>query len=314
MSDDWGFYEVTIGVIALIFTLVGAGWALFERYKNRKDLRYRNYESVSLVTDRSSAENIQIIVGGNLVDNPHLTSFEVMNIGRMTIVPDDFIEPLKIYLSDNTKIFSANVSTAHPAGLNPSLDYDKNCIKVNPLLMNGGDSFKISVITEKPVKNHKITARIVGVSTIKKVNPRTNQWMLYLLLLVIGLLLPLLVNQASSAIELLLTRPGVFFSVTEYAIKHNREYFGDVLSETISFVDNPAFDNTQGSAPLQINVEVERNYQNFIVINRAVCIMVSTQSGQDVRDLSERKTMHVIHDHSDLNGQNTQAQEGSYLH
>ena len=58
MPNDWSFYDVVIGIIALLFTLISAGWALYERLINIKDLRYLPSVSTSLILDRPNISQL----------------------------------------------------------------------------------------------------------------------------------------------------------------------------------------------------------------------------------------------------------------
>lgn len=51
----------------------------------------------------------------------------------------------------------------------------------------------------------------------------------------------------------------------EFAVKHLRDQPGEQISEVLSYQTNAGFDNTSGTAPLQVQVQLERNYRNQIV-------------------------------------------------
>ena len=194
MPQEWGFYEVAVGIIALLFTVIGAGWALYERYKNRKDLRFAKSDSVPLVVVRPGVENLRILLGERPVNDPHITTLEIKNNARIPIIPDDFVEPLSIHSDANTTILSAVVSAMDPENLNPSLGFTETEVTIQPLLMNGGDGFKVSILTEGAFTDPSITGRIAGVKTIREINPKAAERARAVMLFIIGVVASALLN------------------------------------------------------------------------------------------------------------------------
>ena len=192
--QEWGFYEVAVGIIALLFTVIGAGWALYERHKNRKDLRFAKSDSVPLVAVKPGVENLRILLGETPVNDPHITTLEIKNNARIPIIPDDFVEPLSISSDANTSILSAVISATDPENLNPSLDFTETEVSIRPLLMNGGDGFKMSILTEGAFTDPNITGRIAGVRTIREINPKPAERARQVMFFIIGLGFALLVG------------------------------------------------------------------------------------------------------------------------
>ena len=167
MPNDWNFYNVIVGTLALLFTLIGGGWAFYERSKNKKDLRYLTSESTPLIVDRPNISQLTVLYNDVKVKNPQITSIEFSNNGRFPITPDDFIELLTI--SGEGKVLSAVVSKVNPEGLKPSINFTGNQVIVQPLLLNGGDTFSINLLTDGKYADPKMSARITGVKEIKRI-------------------------------------------------------------------------------------------------------------------------------------------------
>ena len=66
----------------------------------------------------------------------------------------------------------------------------------------------------------------------------------------------------------------------EFAVKHLSDETGEQLTEVVSFNDQPALDNSGGDAPLQIQIDFERNYRHQIIER----LTSEEISGQAVRD------------------------------
>jgi hypothetical protein len=54
-------------------------------------------------------------------------------------------------------------------------------------------------------------------------------------------------------------------SEVQFAVKHIRDQAGEQISEVLSYETNPGFDNSAGSAALQVQVQLSRNYRNQII-------------------------------------------------
>lgn len=66
----------------------------------------------------------------------------------------------------------------------------------------------------------------------------------------------------------------------EFAVKHLRDKTGEQISEVVSYEDEPGLDNSRGAAPLQVQIQFERNYHHQIIER----LNTSEISGQRVRD------------------------------
>jgi hypothetical protein len=191
MPNDWSFYDVVVGIIALLFTLIGGGWALYERSKNKKDLRYLPSESTSLIVDRSDIGQLTVLYNDVKVKDPQITTIECSNNERFPITPDDFIEPITI--SGDSKVLSAVVAKVNPEGLKPSVNFTQNQVIIQPLLLNGSDSFSINLLTDGKYGNLKMSARIAGVKEIKRIR-KVSQLTLMIMYVFAGIVISTLAN------------------------------------------------------------------------------------------------------------------------
>lgn len=69
-------------------------------------------------------------------------------------------------------------------------------------------------------------------------------------------------------------------SQLEFAIKHLRDEVGDKITESISYSTEAGLDNSGGTAPLQVQIQFERNYR-FQIIYRSISNEISSQRVQD---------------------------------
>jgi len=184
---DWGFAEV---LIAVLFGVIGAGWALWERYRNRKDLRYSLLYNASLVTVREEAkERIQILFDNQLIANARLAVIKLLNQGRIPITSSDFEEPITVSMGSNAEVLAADIVELEPEYLTPSVTVENNEIKIAPLLLNEGDSFTIRAIGSRFDDTIDLTSRITGVKEIRMI--RAERFLFPYTLILLGALIVL---------------------------------------------------------------------------------------------------------------------------
>lgn len=69
-------------------------------------------------------------------------------------------------------------------------------------------------------------------------------------------------------------------SEIQFAVKHLRDQTGEQITEVVSYEDEDGLDNTNGTSPLQVQVQFERDYR-YQIIERITSDRIS---GQSVRD------------------------------
>ena len=144
MFTDSGFAEVAV---ALIIAAAAGSWALWNRYRNRKDIRFVLISNTSLVSIRREAqERIQVLFDGNKIEDARLAVVRIFNQGRVPVNPNDFTEPLTIDAGPNSTLVTADVTDLVPPNLRVSAYVDDNKVKIDPVLLNEGDSFTVNVI------------------------------------------------------------------------------------------------------------------------------------------------------------------------
>jgi hypothetical protein len=66
----------------------------------------------------------------------------------------------------------------------------------------------------------------------------------------------------------------------EFGVKHLRDQTGEQITEVVSYENESGLDNSGGSAPLQVQIQFERNYRHQIIER----LQTNEISGQRVRD------------------------------
>lgn len=78
----------------------------------------------------------------------------------------------------------------------------------------------------------------------------------------------------------MLALPACGPSEVQFAVKHLRDKAGDQLTDVVSYKEEPGLDNSDGAAPLQVQIRFERTYM-FKIIERLNTNEISAQRVQD---------------------------------
>lgn len=156
----WAGFLVTI-VAAII------PYFLWKADVNSRSLHFRQLSQTSLLSDQSgSIPDLKIEVAGKQVASVYLTVFELLHDGSKPIPSADFESQIELIPQKNTTVVNARLTGSNPNDLGASFDTSANSVRLNPMLINPGDSLTIAIVTtgEKPVFRSK--ARIAGVQNV----------------------------------------------------------------------------------------------------------------------------------------------------
>lgn len=163
MKADW---KSIIGwTLALAGIAVPIGLWQFDQ--NARAITARLVASSALQPAMKQAiPDIEISLGGVLLQSPYLSTIEVVNSGARPILASDFETPIELGIENGAAIVRASVSSTNPVDIKADLTSEKNAVKLKPLLLNPSDSVTISVITKEQVPKFAAKARVAGVSRI----------------------------------------------------------------------------------------------------------------------------------------------------
>lgn len=157
---DWGFW----GIVATI--LVFFGGLLYSRIINRKKLGFEvivNDPLVSSPTSNFNTNDLEIRYRDVMLNNPHLLVFQLENTGGVPIRPEDYEsgKPIKIATGNGAVFVAISRLSTYPKDLSPDIEFDSSEFRINPILINRGEGFYLTVVTEGKCEP-KPSARIVG--------------------------------------------------------------------------------------------------------------------------------------------------------
>jgi subtilisin-like proprotein convertase family protein len=169
-----GWIGATGSIIAAILSVT-----IYFLTRKKKALSYEVLSEYPLISiDDEIKGKLQILYGGNPVENVHLLLVKFINNGNIPIIASDFERHLTLRLKGESNVLSAVRVKASPDNLTASLEIKDKVITVAPALMNGGDFFTVKVLIGQYGGSFDVDARIVGVKSIRVVRRQAQtEWM-----------------------------------------------------------------------------------------------------------------------------------------
>jgi hypothetical protein len=163
----WQAIGAIVAIAALMATVV-----LGLRTERRRRLAY-GYTTVPLVSvNAEMRERVSILFGGRVVENVHLQTLTIVNIGGLPITSTDFERDIVVRFSDGARALSVDIVHLHPPDLQVVLERIEdsegyiNQINVRPLLLNVAEGFRVKLLVDGPQPRVLVSARVVGVSEL----------------------------------------------------------------------------------------------------------------------------------------------------
>lgn len=161
--DIW---QVIIALIGLAVAAVSIGVTLWDRSKNRKRFGYFLEGTSPLISPTAKQmADLAVVFNGTLVTDPYLTTISFFNLGRLPIAATDYEKPISID-SRAKAVLAVVVTRQTPVDLEVNTTTNGAEVVIAPLLLNGGDNFVLSLITEG-ASSLVARARVLGVSQLE---------------------------------------------------------------------------------------------------------------------------------------------------
>lgn len=166
----WQFIGALVAVVAIIISVI-----FYFSQKRRKQL---SYEVISLNSILSHSEELEgklkILFEGEQVNQVHLIVIQLTNTGNIPIISKDYEREISIKFLEDSRILSAQISDTFPSNLGATLSYNLENIKLQPVLLNRGDSITIKTLVSQFAKGIVFDGRIVGIQSIEKMKDTSS--------------------------------------------------------------------------------------------------------------------------------------------
>lgn len=169
---DWKFF------LTLAITIAGAAIPL---WLWQSDLSSK----AILLTVKSTAElqpkgidaldGVQLSVDGKPLESPYVSVIEVSNSGSRPIASADFEGPIRIYPDGPSRLVKVRKASSIPLSLEPTVTLSDGVISIRPLLLNPGDTIRITTVAANARPVFTAQARIAGVPEININDAQTNR-------------------------------------------------------------------------------------------------------------------------------------------
>ena len=174
MRSGFDIWQVLSVVLSAIAVLVSIAVAYVQSRRKRLVYFARSVPLVSVA--EQVATDVTIAFRGQAVSNVRLIEFGFRNSGNVPIEAADFAEPVVLQMEPQSRVMSTDIVASVPPDLQIDFEVspqDESEIKIEPLLLNPGDSFRAkALVTGGDVR--RVAGRVVGVPSIARENSRQH--------------------------------------------------------------------------------------------------------------------------------------------
>ena len=166
----WQSIGALFGAVALGLTV---GLYVWDRRRERKKVSLEVMANVPLfrVSPRAG-KKLRVLYGDREISNLSLIQYRIQNTGRLPIPPADIVKPIRICLSPKASIVETGIVSLQPPDLNVQVSQiDDSTVELTKSLLNPGDSVVGKIVAADNDGSIRTEARIVGVSSIKTIQP-----------------------------------------------------------------------------------------------------------------------------------------------
>jgi hypothetical protein len=130
---------------------------------------------LSLTVDRpETPTRIKMSIGGRPVYDPRLVTLRVRNSGNTPILSSDFDGPIEVAFGTSVDLLDVAVDDSEPGHLTPIVNILTRAVRIDPLLLNPGDSFLLTILSDGATEP-QVLARIAGVPNPTREPPQLER-------------------------------------------------------------------------------------------------------------------------------------------
>lgn len=124
--------------------------------------------SIPLVFNQVPTVNdIEVRLDGRTVDTPYVSTIAITNDGSKPIPTASFEAPLEVVVNSGAKMVRAKISQTDPPELTAKVVTNENGFRLEPLLLNQGDTLKVVVITSTAAPTFTVKGRINSIRRLE---------------------------------------------------------------------------------------------------------------------------------------------------
>ena len=160
---DWKFFltlAITIASVAVpvwLWQVDLSSKALSLTVKSTAELQPKGIDTL---------DGIQLSVDGKALDSPYVSVLELSNSGSKPIATSDFEGPIRISTGSPSKLVKVRTTSSTPPSLEPAVSLAEGVVLLQPLLLNPGDTIRITTVAANAKPAFAARARVAGVTEI----------------------------------------------------------------------------------------------------------------------------------------------------
>lgn len=136
---------------------------LFRRGRQRRGLTYELSTVPVVSVDSVAADRVTVLYEGNPVRDVQFVDLAIVASGNQPIPEDSFAQPISMNFGAEALVLTATVTDRQPADLSVAISAEGSTIRVDPLLLNPGDQFRLRALVSNPGET-RLAGRIEGIS------------------------------------------------------------------------------------------------------------------------------------------------------
>lgn len=163
MKDKFGAITLVSFLIAIMGVVVPIAW---DYYSGKKGVSLTLMSHTQVISANSGVEGVEISYKGMKLSSLSRMTFLVENTGNKPILESDIVSPVKIVVSEETKVLDVIVDSKVPENLDFLASKEGRNVLIKFSLLNPGDKAFVSLLVNSVEKNFSAVARIAGVQDL----------------------------------------------------------------------------------------------------------------------------------------------------
>ena len=169
---DWKFFltlAITIAGVAVpvwLWQVDLSSKALSLTVKSTAELQPKGIDTL---------DGIQLSVDGKALESPYVSVLELSNSGSKPIITSEFEGPIRISTGSPSKLVKIRTTSSIPPSLEPTVALAEGVVLIQPLLLNPGDTIRITAVAANARPVFTARARVAGVAEISISDAQTGR-------------------------------------------------------------------------------------------------------------------------------------------
>jgi len=160
----WQFVGVVLALVSIFVTV----YFSISQYRKKSLVYVVMAETPLLTVNEELKSKIQVLYQDKPIQDVHLIVLKILNSGQIPILEKDFESSLTFQFGKTANILSAEIIETSPASFSPTISFQDTTLSISPTLFNSKDMVAIKILAAQYNGNITASARIVGVSEIKR--------------------------------------------------------------------------------------------------------------------------------------------------